>query len=241
MKEKINVLIVEDKSLVAESIAAKLRAHHFNVIGIVNAGEEAIDMVSGNETDLVLMDIELKGQMDGITAAQNIRKKLPIPIIYLTDFTDAETFERAKKTGPANFLSKPFNEVDLIRAIELAASNAALGLQPGKHADFEDTVFVRTFNQGYIKIPVRDVLYLRADRAYCDLVTKDKTYKLSNSMSTIIEGIRHPDFMKVHRSYVINLRKIESIVGRFVIIEKERIPISREQFQQIMYHVKLLK
>lgn len=240
MSEEINVLIVEDQILVAEFIASKLRTHNLNVLGIVSSGPEAIAFVSSSPPDLILMDIGLKGSIDGIVTAQTIGEKHSIPIVYLTDFTDAQTFERAKKTGPASFLTKPFNEIDLVRAIELAASNAALGKQ-GRQPNSDDFIFVwMNDQQGYVKVHLADILFLRADRAYCDLFTKDKRYKLSNNMNVIFNEIKHPDFVKVHRSYIVNVSKIESLVGQAVKLGSHLVPISNRNFQQFKSRMKTI-
>src|SRR6218665_168381 len=122
--EKIKVLIVEDKLLTAEDIALRLKEHNMEVVGICTSGEQAVEEAISTKPDLILMDVELDGAMDGISAAQVISQQQSVPIIYLSDFTDSRTLDRAKKTLPANYLTKPFNEADLIRAIDLAFSNA---------------------------------------------------------------------------------------------------------------------
>src|SRR4051812_48706826 len=106
--EKISVMIVEDLSLVAEDIASKLNKHDMDVTGIYNNAEEAIQSLEERIPDLILMDIQLAGALDGISAAQIINEKYSIPIIYLSDYEDQPTLERAKKTLPANYFGKPF-------------------------------------------------------------------------------------------------------------------------------------
>jgi chemotaxis response regulator CheB len=96
--EKIKVLIVEDKLLIAEDVAARLEKHSMEVVAICSSGEEAIEKAKNKNPDLILMDIELAGAMDGISAAQSILQHQFIPVIYLSDYTDNKTLERAKKT-----------------------------------------------------------------------------------------------------------------------------------------------
>src|SRR5688572_4469572 len=112
--ENIRVLVVEDKLMIAEHIASMLKKNSMDVIGMCASGEEAIEMSREKNPDLILMDIELSGAIDGISAAQIIHQDQAIPIIYLSDYTDNKTIDRAKKTIPANFLAKPFHEPDLI-------------------------------------------------------------------------------------------------------------------------------
>lgn len=237
--EKISILIVEDKLLVAQDIAGLLRKHDFNVCAICQTGEEAIRKAEQEKPDLILMDIELSGPMDGIAAASEITRKQAIPIIYLSDFTDKRTIDRAKPTHPANYLAKPFNESDLIRAIDLAFSNAKQSnkylLKPNEH------IFVRVDNQAYIKLLCSEILYLKADRAYCTVVTEGKSYKLSTSMNHINEQLDHPDFLKVHRSFIINTTKITALDGNTIKFNDQEVQMSREYRDILMSRVKILK
>ncbi|MEA1984523.1 MAG: response regulator [Euryarchaeota archaeon] len=114
------ILVVEDEAIVAMSIKKALEKDGYSVSSIATSGEEAIKKADLLYPDLVLMDILLKGDMDGIEAAGTIREKFDIPIIYLTAHTDEETLERAKATQPYGYISKPFKEEDLRANIEIA-------------------------------------------------------------------------------------------------------------------------
>lgn len=117
---KAKVLVVEDQNIVALNIRNKLKNLGYIVPGTAATGEEAIKKAELTNADLVLMDIMLKGEMDGIEAARAIKEKLGIPILYLTAYTDDETLDRAKTTEPAGYISKPFKEEDLHSNIEMA-------------------------------------------------------------------------------------------------------------------------
>ena len=118
--EKAKILVVEDQNIVALNIKNKLKNIGYTVPGTAATGEEAIRKAELMNADIVLMDIKLKGDMDGIEAAREIKEKLGIPILYLTAYTDDETLERAKTTEPAGYISKPFREEDLHSNIEMA-------------------------------------------------------------------------------------------------------------------------
>jgi PAS domain S-box-containing protein len=120
------ILVVEDERITAEDIRAGLRSVGYKVPVICSEGEDAVKQAQRLEPDLVLMDIKLDGEMDGIQAAAEIRKSQDIPVIYLTAYADEKTVERAKITEPSGFLvkgqgllNKPFDERELNAAIEI--------------------------------------------------------------------------------------------------------------------------
>ena len=118
--EKARIFIVEDETLVAKDIEISLENLGFSVSGIVSSGEKAIINVGESRPDLVLMDITLKGEMNGIETASEIKARFNIPAIYLTAHADEEMLQRAKLTEPFGYIIKPFEERDLGRTIDIA-------------------------------------------------------------------------------------------------------------------------
>jgi CheY-like chemotaxis protein len=114
------ILVVEDENIVALELKKRLKKLGYQVSSVASTGKEAINKAEGFMPDLVIMDIRLKGDMDGIQAAQTIRERFNIPIIYLTAHSDNETLKRAKQTEPYGYILKPFEEDDLRTAIEIA-------------------------------------------------------------------------------------------------------------------------
>jgi PAS domain S-box-containing protein len=114
------ILIVEDEAIVAADLEGKLQRLGYEVAGITAEGEEAVNLVRRLRPQLVLMDIRLEGTMDGIEAAEAIRCRDDVPVIYLTAHSDNATLARAKLTEPFGYLLKPFDERDLATQIELA-------------------------------------------------------------------------------------------------------------------------
>lgn len=114
------ILIVDDEAVVAEDIRRQLRALGYVVVGVVDSGSEAVELAGEHRPDLILMDIKLKGPLDGIEAARTIQSHYGIPVIYVTAFSDEDTLERARYTLPLAYLIKPFVSSDLRAALELA-------------------------------------------------------------------------------------------------------------------------
>ncbi|HTP64440.1 MAG TPA: response regulator, partial [Geobacteraceae bacterium] len=118
--DKVTILVVEDETIVAADLAGKLAVLGYEVVGTASTGKEAVKAACRLHPRLVLLDIRLKGAMDGIAAAEEIRRVMDVPMIYLTAHSDAATLERAKLSEPSGFVLKPFDERDLAIAIELA-------------------------------------------------------------------------------------------------------------------------
>jgi CheY-like chemotaxis protein len=114
------VMIVEDEGIVSIDIRNILNSLGYTVSGIAFSGEEAINILQESGPDLILMDIGLKGDIDGIEAAKIIKENHNIPVIFLTGFADENTLSRAKDTDPAGYIIKPINEEELEAALDKA-------------------------------------------------------------------------------------------------------------------------
>src|SRR5882757_7687373 len=154
---KTNILVVEDESIVSKDIQNSLKKLGYNVVGACNKGEDAIDAAREKRPDLVLMDIMLKGEKSGIEAADVIRSEMNIPIIFLTAYADESTLSKAKVTEPYGYILKPFKEIDLHTAIEMAIYKHEKETDLRKERDFlysivenkgsKDLIFVKSNSQ----------------------------------------------------------------------------------------------
>jgi len=120
MRAPLRILIVEDERLIGAELRRRLQRMGYAVVGLVASGEEAIAQAQRLRPALVLMDIRLRGLMDGVEAAQHIRAQCDIPVVFMSAYTTVETLEHIWRTGPAGYLSKPFFESQLRLAIERA-------------------------------------------------------------------------------------------------------------------------
>ena len=117
---KATILIVEDEAIVAADLSSKLGQLGYAISGTTDRGEEAIAFARERRPDLVLMDIRLAGIMDGVEAAEIIRREFDLPVIYLTAHSDRATLDRAKLTEPFGYILKPFDDLELETHIEMA-------------------------------------------------------------------------------------------------------------------------
>ena len=132
MLAKGSILVVEDEKIIAKDIANVLKKFGYAVPAIASSGEEAIRRLEEMSVDLVLMDIVLKGDIDGIEAAKRITERFNIPVVHLTAYADDDTLSRVKETRPFGYIIKPFKERELYTTIEIALHNHRQSLENRK-------------------------------------------------------------------------------------------------------------
>ena len=232
---KPRVVIVEDEPIVAFDLKRQLTKEDFDVLTICESGEEILEFLRRDVPDVILMDIRLFGDRDGIDTAREINQQYDIPILFLTANTDQETFRRAKLTFPHGFLSKPFRIKDVVYAITLALES-----QPKAHKVQDDSsikylgdrVFVRK-NEFLHKVMFHDILFIEADRAYCKIVTEKESFTLSQTLKRLEDKIEAPYLIRVHRSFIANVRNVDKMTEGFLHIGQHRVPVSRAHRDEI--------
>ncbi|MBB6680600.1 response regulator [Aequorivita sp. 609] len=249
MGTAIKILIVEDEMVIAANISLQLTELGYEVTGILPRGEEALSQIRIDKPDIVLLDIRLKGELDGIQTAQEIQKYFRIPIIYLTANSDEAHFNRAKETHPYGFISKPFKKLDLQRAIELTVDRISIEIGPNNgetsstdyrlnngntgNTILNDRIFVR-HNDKMLKINIKDIYYIEADRNYCRIFSQGREYLLVMTLKDIDIKLPEKHFLRIHRSYIINLSQIDEVAGTHVVISKKAIPMSKAMRTELL-------
>ncbi|MEQ9187803.1 MAG: response regulator [Cryomorphaceae bacterium] len=227
----MDILVVEDESIVAKDIQVCLRKLGYEVVGIVSSGEEAIEKAREVEPDLVMMDIMLKGEMSGIDAANSIRKTQDIPVIFLTAYTDRDTVDRAKESEPYGYIIKPFKEIDIQTAIEIALYKHGREAEVKKERDLyysmveksdsPDMMFVKA-NQRLVKIRYSDIYFIEALKDYVVINTSERRYTIHSTMKDIERKMPEKDFIRVHRSFIVRMDKIKEIDHSNVLLENDK-------------------
>lgn len=247
MDTPVKLLIVEDDMIIAANISLQLSNLGYEVTAIVPRGEEAILQIQENPPDIVLLDIHLKGALDGIATAHEMQKNADIPIIYLTANADEATFNRAKTTRPHAFISKPFRKLDLQRAIELTisrmAESQALEIEQDRSREapfiLSDRIFVR-HKERMVKIFIEDIFYIEAERNYCRIFTKNKEYLLATTLKLMEEKLPSRHFIRIHRSYMINLSQVDEVAESHVVIARKAIPLSKSLREELLKRIQTI-
>lgn len=244
MSTAVKILIVEDEAILALDLTMRLQKEGYLVVGSADNAEEAIAMFTSQQPDLVLMDININGDKDGIATAQEIKLIRDVPIIFLTAFSQHEYVNRAKVVNPAAYLVKPYNNDSLYTSIAIALHNFALLKQTTDNSVrnhsltttedsskvpllFFDNFFFVKNNYKFNKIAISELLYIRSDNNYIELITTSQKIVVRISLQLFASTVSHKHLVRVHKSFIVNLQKIESFNDEEVFIGKQSIPIGR--------------
>jgi DNA-binding LytR/AlgR family response regulator len=248
---KINVLVVEDESIVSKDIQHSLKKLGYNVVGSASTGEKAIELAAELVPDIVLMDIMLKGELTGIEAAEEIRNANKIPVVYLTAYADEGTLAKAKVTEPYGYIIKPFKEIDIHTSIEMAIYKHQKESEVLKERDLlyslvenkdsKDFIFVKS-NSRLIKLKTADLYFVEALKDYVVINALNSRYTIHSTMKDIERKLPSDEFIRVHRSFIVRLDKIAAIEQPNLILENDKkvIPIGGSYKDELNKRINLV-
>lgn len=232
----IKILIVEDEELVAQDLLGYMHDAGFSVTGTAASSEECFDHIERDTPDIILMDINIQGKLDGIEIAKILNQTRKIPFIFLTANSDAHTVSRAIPLNPHAFISKPFNKNDLKIAIELACQKQASQVIQNATSDHDvinHSIFVKEGSM-HKRVDIPSVLYIEANGSYSTIVTSTKSYMLSYNLNHFTSQVRNPVFRRVHRSFIVNVNKVDGIENSGLLINKTLIPVSKQYHKEVL-------
>lgn len=240
----MKILVVEDEMIIGAKLSMYLTDMGYEVTGLIPRAEEALLHLKESRPDMVLLDIRLKGAMDGIELA-GILQEQDIPVIFLTANSDDATFDQAKMTSPYAFLSKPVEKRDLKRVLELAANLYAGKEQPAaeKKEESPDPLADRLFvydGDKRVKLLFDSIHYIQAERNYCRIVTREKEHLLSMPMKSLESELPAQLFQRIHRSYIVNLKQVDEVDDSSVRIGKSILPMSQSYRKDFLLRIKLV-
>jgi two-component system, LytTR family, response regulator LytT len=225
---KLRILVVEDESIVAKDIQNSLIKLGYLVPTIVSSGEKAIEEIEQWRPDIVLMDIMLKGDLNGIEAANIIHDRFEVPVVFLSAYADDNTVNNAKIAEPYGYIIKPFKEKELQTTIEMAIYKHEKDSLVKRERDLyhsivenkesRDSIFVRAdFRLNRIKFD--DIYFVEALKDYVIINTSHNMYTTHTTMKEMTRILPAKDFVRIHRSFIVRLDKIFSIKYPDLVIE----------------------
>lgn len=215
----INVLIAEDNILIAEHISNVLQDNNMKIFGIFKTKNDAIKAIEKAQPDIALLDINLGNKYDGIEIGEYIISNYKFPIVYITAHSEKSIVQKALKTEPAGYILKPFKDEDLTLAVQIA-------LEKFRYIKEDSFINIKEKYEN-IKLFCDDILYIKSDNYYIEIYTKNKKYIERSTLKTIILSLDNSKFVKVHRSYLVNINKITKYSANKIFINEIEIPISR--------------
>lgn len=229
--------------LLAANTAMQVENMGHRVVGIMPRGEEALAYILEKPPDLILMDIHLNGELDGIETVIEMQKTQDIPVLYLTANADQAHFDRAKETHPYAFVPKPAKRTDLERAIDVVLQrivheqkgNGNAQESDGAGAPFvmRDCIYVRDHDK-MVKVCIPDIYYIEADRNYSIIHAKQKRHLLVVTLKDMDQKLPTKYFLRIHRSFIINLMHVDEVATSHIVIDKKAIPVNRAMREELL-------
>ncbi len=231
--QNVHILVVEDEMILAEDIAMRLTDMGY-VVKYVPTVHQALIILKETLSqkqpiDLAIIDIVLQGELDGIDLARYINEQYPIPFIFLTSQADSYFVERAKRVLPAAYMLKPFNDQAIKIAIEMALVNYADRQKENAIDDqalcINDSLFLKQDNF-FKRVYLKDILWLKAESNYTLIHTQVGKFMYAVLLHKI--GRKLPNqFLRVHRSHIVNMHKVTGYIGNMLYINQETVQVSK--------------
>jgi DNA-binding LytR/AlgR family response regulator len=250
-REKIKIVIVEDEFVIAEDIRLRLEDSGYEVLAIFDNAEKAISFITKEIPDIILVDINLVGAMDGIELVKQVQLKMQLPIVYITANSDKATYDRARATHPNAFLIKPFTSANLLASVDLALFNFSTGhvieqierhIIPNHDRDellINQSLFIR-INGRYKKIHSDDILFIEASGSYAHIQTNDQRYTLSQNLAHFQRKTPLPNLIKIHRSFIVNINKVDAFEESYVFVQNHKLPLSETHKAEFLARIHCL-
>ena len=240
---KVKVGIVEDDMIIGQGIVMALTQLGYETTEPAISYTEALEMVAAEQPDILLLDIQLSGRKDGIDLAWKIREDYNIPFIFLTANSDAATVERAKKLCPPAYLVKPFNKDELYTSIEICLHNFSESQKkpvvPEKDAYMiKESLFIKQAHT-FHKVQVAEITHLESDNVYIYVYTLQNKYLVRSTLQNYLDLIGSKDFFRVHRSFAVNIKHIDTINSETLGVNKMELPIGRAYRDELLALLRL--
>ena len=230
MNELTKFLIVEDDLLIAETIREILNYAGYKNTYQAQSVDEAISLIETKRPDMVLSDIELGHEKNGIDLGILLQLKYKLPFIYITSHTSADILNRAKHTQPNAYIIKPFKNEDLLVAIELALFNTSLG----KGEQNTSGELILKEGRALVRIDTARILWLENENNYTTINLSDnKRRVIRSTLAELFEQLPHGQFIRIHKSFIINKKHVGEIHPGSLIIGEREFPIGKTYQQEV--------
>ena len=247
--DNINVLIIEDLLIESEPLVKTLLANNYNVVGVATNFKDAIELFFKSKVDVLIIDIFLDGIPDGIAFAETITliPNALKPFVFLSNSRDRQIFERAKLTRPFSFLMKPFNELEILYAIEIAVEKFYNQANVFSNDELsavisEEYLYIKK-NNSLKKVLVSTILFVEVEDRYCKVITEKESFLILISLNKISELLDSKVFIKTSRNTIVNTLKIIEIFlnDNLIILEGKHRVVLNDNYKDCIKNFNILK
>jgi len=238
------ILLVEDNLSFALEIEMLIKELGYGFAGQVDNAKDAIMAIKQKIPNLVLMDIGIKGQVNGIELASSLDKK-NIPFIFITQSRDRTTYESAQSLKPIAYLVKPFDLLTLQSTLEQARrvlDQEDLKSKGDQDNDNDQENFYIRNNNMLKRIKYREIFWIKSDGNYCNIHTEKKKFVTKVSLVSMMKKLEKLEFIRVHKQYIVPVKRIENInlFNNLLYIGDKMIPIGRSYKANLVKHLDLI-
>lgn len=246
---KCRILIIEDLQSEAEELSEFLLDNNYEITAVADNLRDALGYFYSQKPDMVLADIYLGGKPEGITFAERMQENpnTARPLIFLTSHTDQHTYQQAKLTLPFSYLLKPYNQLELQFAMELAmekfANSAGSFTQFQQQSILIDRDFYVKRGNSLLKVKASEIEYAEVEGKYSNLITADYRYMVQQSLKNLEEKFMDL-FIRIHRNYLVNIHHIHSLNlsdGTVSLKTSKTIPLSQNFKEQLLSRLDIIK
>ena len=234
---ELKIFILEDDPLIAESILINLRELGYNAMEPASTKDEAMQQLNSTRFDFAILDINIDGKLDGIDVGDYIYKTIDIPFIYLTGNSDKDSIDRASRTHPQAYLIKPFSRTDLYSAIQIAISNFKINKKDPEILEevnvLPECIFIKVGNK-FVKVHLLDLYYIKSDDKNLEIITQSGAYIVRATMESMLSSLKVHNFIRIHRSYSINMRHLKEVNGEYITVADTKIPVGRVYLDDLL-------
>lgn len=245
MEEKIRILVVEDDLVEYTHLEILLTQQGHNIAAHVDNAIDAIAEFGKDRPDLVIADISINGELDGIQLVHKLNEIEKVPVLFLTSHNESDIFDKAKETQPYAYITKPVEPRNLERNIELAFQN--FGRAGQTNVKWEGDVLVKDFFFTKIgnklkKIPTNGIEFIEVEGKYSSISVDERKYHVKISLKDLLLKLPEEKFVRVSRNFVVNIDRVENIDTQNYQLKvgQTDIPISRTYKDDLMKRIQLI-
>ena len=230
------IIIVEDDPFIAEDLKEILKISGYINVFTCNCYSDLLKELQKNEFDLALVHIHLNDKTDGIEIANILKKEHCCSIIFVTAYTDQSTLDKVSEIIPQGYISKPYNQADVLISVELALRRGSEKFNQRKQ-ESNDVIFVKTVN-GTERIKCTHIFYLEANDYYSFIHLEDRKILVLSTLKQLEKDLNFSSLCRIHRSFIVNISKVNKFSRYELELGELKLPISRSYKDQFLEKIK---